>query len=155
TAAYLPGQAQVVTATYGAKVARLRRWDVSPGQDPRPESQLAFREGMDFFPRALALVSARSDGRMDHAAVVSAVQKVPNRVYEYYLQLFELAGADAGAVKAERFLMRGSPKQPVLAATPKGRYLAVAGCIGDEILVYSTKELLDPGNPSPQRLRSL
>jgi WD40 repeat protein len=153
TAAYAAGLGHVITAAYGTGKARLRMWNLRPGEQaqadlfpPLPAQQV------DCFPRALALVSSLANGNLDYAA---AIVRVPhaNRS-EYRLQLLDLGGENVGAVAAEQTLWSGEPKQPVLAAAPRSSYLAVAGNEGHDIQVYSIQDLLKRNKGPHQRLRS-
>jgi WD40 repeat protein len=140
TAAYDPGANRVVTAVYGAGGARLRTWDAVAQSRPTAPA-----EGADTFPRALALVSSRADGKFDYAAVANR-----RRNNAYRLQILDVGAG--GKVRADVPLWQGNPRQPVLAAAPQGRHLAVAGGDDHEVRVYAVADLLK-GQAQPQVLR--
>jgi WD40 repeat protein len=152
TVTSVPSQAQILTAGYGVGTARLRTWATAAGQQPQsnpPDAPPAAE--VDSFPRALALVSARGNGRADHAAVVL---RVPKRQEEYRLQLLDLADGQFGTVRSDVVLWNGTARQPVIAAAPNGRHVAVAGNASHEIWIYALRDL-QGGKPRVQKLQSI
>jgi WD40 repeat protein len=140
TVAKLPGREQLISAVPGAGQSQLHSWKVNAGnvsanQDPAEKNRT------HLYPRALALVSSRANGTVDHAAVV--VRALGTKDVDFRLQLQSLSEADFGAVKSEAVLWTASGKQPVVAASPFGPFIAVAGNDSHEILVYSIKDLLE------------
>ncbi|MBI1915409.1 MAG: hypothetical protein HYS12_11835, partial [Planctomycetes bacterium] len=150
TAAFLPEEGSVLTAPRGEHTPSLELWRVSDGKASWVQGARARGNNSTAYATALALVSSRPGGPPDYVAVVA---RLPRRDDERRLQLFKLTGDDFGAVKADLFLWNDS-KQPVLATTAQGEYLAVAGNRDHEILVYRIKDLLD-GRAEPQRLRGI
>jgi len=151
TAAFVPGLDKLLTAGYGSGKAELKLWKAPAGEAPQADApQQEQAQKIDAFPRALALAAANADSKFDHAA---AVVRMPNRQDEYRLQLLDLDPAALGVVKADAVLWKGSPRQPVLAAAPRGRHLAVAGNADHEIIIYSIRDLLNRAG-QPQKLRS-
>jgi WD40 repeat protein len=152
TAAAYPGDARFLTAEYGTKKPTLRRWQLAAGAEPQAEDEASGAGAQaDAFPRALALVSSQANGGADYAATVV---RVPSRGDEYRLQLLTLGEGVFGAVKSDVLLWKGSAKQPVLAAAPRGNFLAVAGNEEHEIQVYALNDLLQGGH-APQLIHSV
>jgi WD40 repeat protein len=150
--AYFPEQDSVVTGAWGVGKARLRPWRVAPSEDPQPGPLEAQQGNGDVTPRALALASSGGNGGADHAALVT--QKQDRGEWQYGLQILSLGAGDFGALKAGvDVLWRGGAKQPALATSLRGEYLAVAGNDDHVILVYRVADLL-AGKPQPQVLRS-
>jgi WD40 repeat protein len=153
TAAYAAGQGHVITAGYGIGKARLRVWNVPPGEKPQAEPLPPLPpKQVDSVARALALVASQADGNLNYAAVIVSVPK--GSVSEYRLQLLNLGGRNLGTVAAEQTLWTGTPRQPVVATAPRGRYLAVAGNDSHDVLVYSIQDLLNQRGQA-QTLRSM
>jgi WD40 repeat protein len=148
TAAYDPERQLVITAGFGRGAAHLKLWD--PSGDTPAAAHGPTGEGPDAFPRALALVASHADGKFDLVAVANAPGEGND---DYRLQLLGLRGQGLGRVRAERLLWRGGARQPVLAAAPRGEYLAVAGSATHEIRVYAVADLL-ADRDRPQVLRS-
>lgn len=151
TVAHLPDPGRLLTADYGDQRGRLAYWrvtaDGAPERDTTPENV----ERFGAFPRALALVASQADGKPDLAAVVV---RLPERGEQYRLQLVDLRPESLGTVRAEEVLWQGGARMPVLAASPRGQYLAVAGNADHEVRVYAIASLLRRDGAAPQRLRS-
>jgi WD40 repeat protein len=155
---YVPDRGKLLTGglswTPQLRSGRLQLWDVAAGQAPRADTQgtvpVPAHEGAYCFPQALALLSARADGKLDHAAMVL---RAPDRGEEYLLRVVDLSPGKLGARKAQVTLWKGAARQPVLAAAPNGRHLAVAQSKDHEILVFPVERLLN-NRGQPQRLRS-
>lgn len=152
--AHLPGQDQAVSAVFGAGKVRLEQWDIAPGKDPdlaAAPAALPAGANADTLPWALGLVSEKGNNQADYAAVISFRSLDKDR-QEYGLQLLDLGANRFGALKAEvPALWRGTLKQPVLATSLRGEYLAAAGSDSHEILVYRVSDLV-AGKPKVQPL---
>jgi WD40 repeat protein len=152
TVAHWPGSRNCVTAGSGAGAGRLRLW--TPEEDgtlsPGPLRRLPEGAQLDSYPRALGLLSRRGDGGVDLAATV--VRRVRGREAlppEYRLQVLD---SDSNRL-ADLPLWR-SPREPVLAAAPRGRFVAIAGAAEPIIHVYALDALLAGKKVAPQVLRS-
>lgn len=154
TAAYLSKSGSLVTAGFHEKSGQLTLWQIAPEQGPVADAQrrISFPQQGEafFFPRALALLPAQPGGDLDHAAVVL---RVPDREEEYRLHVLDLTREHSGEVTAEVVLWKGGGKLPVLAADPRGRYLAVAGDKDHTIAIFGIADLLNRRG-GPQILRS-
>lgn len=130
---------------------QLQAWTTAAGSAPKADAaqRVLFRtEAPDtfYFPQALTFIASKKGGERDHAAVVL---RVPAKGDEYRLHLVDLKGE----AKARPSLWKGGTAQPVLAAAPNGRHLAVAGNPDHRILVYSVDDLL-AGRDQPKMLQS-
>ncbi|MCI0459726.1 MAG: hypothetical protein L0Z62_22475, partial [Gemmataceae bacterium] len=146
----LPGSAQFLAGSTG----KLQAWQASPTGEPRPESrrQIDFPTANEvfFLPVALALFSAQANGPPDHAAVI---MRLRGRQEGHWLYVLDLDPANFGTVRTRVALGPGNAMQPVLAAGPRGRYLAVAGNPDHEIAVFAIADLLR-NRAEARRLRS-
>jgi WD40 repeat protein len=152
--AYLPGSASVLTGSFEDKSGRLNLWKMVRGRQPEPDGdrgKVIAKDGEEYyFPRAIALFSARADGKLDHIAVV--LRATDHGKEEDGLHICRLD--NFGTVVGWLPLWKGGGNQPVLAATPHGKYLAVAGNDDHEIAVFSISELLQKKQEPLQRIRS-
>ena len=142
------GVARVVAGGYGPKEGQLRVWNFSSEGDPKPEVEppVGFPEErgpLHFLPRSAVGVSAKGNGIRDHAAVIlrpmPLVGSTTNREME--LALLDMRSNQQRTVV--RFELPRSDKInfPVLAASPRGRFLAVA-CYGDHsIAIFAIPDL--------------
>src|SRR5207249_402412 len=101
-----------------------------------------------YWPRAMALMSARGNGRLDHAALV--LSREANE--EYQLAVVDV-DREFGAIRAMIALGLGRSIMPSVAAAPRGQYVAVAASPQHDIAVYSIRDLLNRRG-QPQILRS-
>lgn len=149
TAAF-SGPARLVTGSEN----RLQVWDLR-GNQVKADSQVPFAGTKTevYFPRALALCSAAASGQVDHAAAV--VRRVTRAGEEDWLYLIELTPAHFGAVKARVSLGQGGGSLPVVTASPRGRFLAVAGYADHAVRVYAIPALLGGREEPMQVLRSI
>jgi WD40 repeat protein len=143
---------------------RIQAWNVPDGARPRPaegssRSVPPRPTGDDgklvyFEPRRLVALSAQGNGTLDHAAVLLRLSGAGRKDR---LQIIDL-DPDAeqfGQVKAELPLwLPEAGTEPVLAAAPSGRHLAVAGNKEHEVFVYTIAELLN-NKAQPQVLKSV
>jgi WD40 repeat protein len=150
TVAVLPGREQALLGS----TDRIGVWNLLPDAQPRPDTQRQFafpaEKELHFFPRALSLVSSRGDGQLDLAAVI--VRRLAGREQDDWLYLLDLAPKTFGASRARVPLWRGGGRLPVIAASPSGRHVAVAGSDDHAIAVFALQDLL-AGRPQPQWLR--
>src|SRR5262245_59495209 len=149
-AAYLPGRNRLLTAGSGAGSAHPQLWRVETGERLQIDEGGEPQGKLDNLPWALVPLASRADGRADYAAIVA---RLPSKKEEYRLQIFDIREGNFGSLKLDERLWPGPPRQPALAAAPRGGHLAVAGGPDHAILVYSVKDLLAK-RLSPQRLRS-
>jgi WD40 repeat protein len=154
TVAFLPQQGNLITGSWTREDGNgwLQTWDAATGATaPGGNASIAFlRENQTvFFPRALALVAAKGDGKLDHAAVVLRV--VPDE--EYRLLLIPL-GAPGPFRVADAIPLWKGRRVPVITASPRGDHLALAGAPDNTIRVYAIADLLR-GRARPQVLRSI
>jgi WD40 repeat protein len=155
--AYSAGQGKVVsgsiTGSQQGNVGRVRLWDVRSGAElNRDQREVSFpvEDGGSYFPRGMTLLALRPSGTPDHAAVVF---RVPEKGERYYLQVVDLSAENFGEVKTKVLLWTGGQNVPVLAASPRGSYLAVAGNDQHEIKVFPILELTNR-EPKFQTLKS-
>lgn len=150
TVAYWPEEDRLLSATVWKGKAYLQAWSVVSGQGPRVDPKRALDLGLPEAPRALALLSAKGDGRRDYAALVS---QTPGKNPEFSLRLVNLNTFKIQDA-TKPFVLWGGTAQPVVAASPKGRHLAVAGK-DNAIHLYAIKDLLaGKAEPSQPPLRS-
>jgi WD40 repeat protein len=153
TVVYLPTSGQLLTGSWRREdlEGQLRAWN--PAADaPKPgsvEATFLHQDRTVFFPRALALVSSKSNGNPDYAAVVLRV--VPRE--EYRLGLAPLGTPSTYQVDATLPLWKGG-RLPVLATASRGDFLAVAGAPDNGIRVFALRDLL-AGKATPQVLHSI
>jgi WD40 repeat protein len=129
------------------KESQLAVWHLSAAGELTRERHAAIREG---YARALGLLSSEGDGTPDLAAVV--VRKfVRENENHYYLRLVQLKDF---RLVVNQFLWKDhAARQPALATSPRGDYLAVAGGQDHTIRVYSVRALLTERKPEPKKLK--
>ena len=129
------GASVLVTGSTG----KLRTWSADAKPQPRHSISLASQS----IPRAAAPVA--TNGRWTHLALVSRDARTENDSLSLYdLKSMRAAGPTVG-------LWSGRGRAPVIATSPSGQHLAVAGNSNHMIAVYSTSELLR-GAAKPQVL---
>jgi WD40 repeat protein len=152
----LPGAKSLITAGYGAGKARLRDWKLTDrGAIESDNWSVSPAETANAFPRALGWLASHADGKADLAAAVVRMQdKAQNQpTFEYRLQVFHLGQESFGTVVADLLLWKSDLKQPVLATSPQGHHIAVAGNGKHEIQIYAIKDLVQ-GTGRPATLHS-
>jgi WD40 repeat protein len=159
TVVHLPGPGpggadRLLTADWDHDRGRLTLWDVTAaGKLERITPEPKKIAHGNTFSRALGRVASKADGRPDLAAV-AVLRRPLNGPSQYRLQLLDLSPQALGTVRADQVLWGGSLRQPALATSPHGQYLAVAGNEDQEIRVYSIPALLRGGMAPFQTLRS-
>jgi WD40 repeat protein len=153
--AFIPSLGGVLTGSFRGDSGRLKLWKVSPGREPQLEADQgrAFPPEQQeyYFPRALALFSSKGDGKPDHIAVV--LRSLKDKQEEDGLCILTLG--DCQVVNFWVPLWKGGGNQPVLAASPHGRFLAVAGNDEHSIAVFAIADLLEKKRSPQQWLRSV
>ena len=150
-----PDPARLLTADYGDQKARLTLWEIPGAGEPKATVEQARPSEAHAYPRALGLLASKLNSPPDMAAVILRVHKGQDeKEAQYRLQVVDLNPENLGSVRAEKFLWQGAIREPVLATSPHGKYLAVAGNIDHQILIYELPALLRRDNVVPQRLRS-
>jgi WD40 repeat protein len=149
TIAYLPREDEVLTGSFSGGQGRLQRWRFPPDSDPAAARSADLPRGER--PRSLAVFGSTAEGPIDRAAVVV---EAPGREGEtpYLLSLF-----DTNTLKPVQEPLRlwaGPRMLPVVTASPRGQYLAVAGNAGHEVHVFAVADLLR-GRDGRQRLRGV
>jgi WD40 repeat protein len=153
TVAYAPNLKQLVTCSnrkiQGDGIVKV--WSTEQNVDPTGLGRFPFSNGAAAFPRGLTLFASREGGPLDHAAVVLRMgEKHP----EYRLGIARLGDESPEILDTQIPLWEGGDALPALAASRRGRYLAVAGNADHEVLVFAIDDLLQ-GRNQPQRLRSI
>jgi len=149
TVVRVPGREQVLAAVYGHDKARLQLWNTARDSEPAKESTSA--GAWNSFPRSLALLGTQVNAPSGIAATIVDIPTGKADEDDYRLQLLDLDPQKFGGLKADEFLWKGSRKQPALASSRQGDYLAVAGGDAHEIRVYAVRDLLG-GQAQPQIL---
>jgi WD40 repeat protein len=106
-------------------------------------------------PRALSALSSRGDGRLDLVASILEVRRRESNQVRFWLRLATVN--DISKYLEVHDLWRSSQDSfslPVMASSPRGQYLALAGNPKNEIWVYDIPTLRREG-AIPQRLRSV
>jgi WD40 repeat protein len=127
---------------------QMRVWAPDTATTPAPVRIL----GQNEWTRALHTVSAKGDGVVEHLARVVEMLPTDGATDRYTYKLVLATRSPAEDVRTVT-LWTGNRNQPVLAATPKGQYLAVAGNDAQTIHLYKTADLL-AGKDQPQILQS-
>jgi WD40 repeat protein len=128
---------------------RLGLWGISAEGKPEPRRQDPIGDGYIF---ALTILSRKRDASPDLAAVVVLTTGTAEKPYEYRLRLIDLTGETFRVVADQRLWQDRDPHQPVMAADPRGEYLAVAGNQDHTIQVHSIRALLNAEKPAPKKL---
>ncbi len=153
TVVRLPDSNKLLTASYGDGQARFRQWQIGTNARPSVKPLPTPLSAESFvYPRTLGLLSRKADGKADLAATVLSMDE---RRSEYRLQIVDITAKNFGDVQAEEILWPGPSSEPVLATSPRGRFVAVAGSGDHVIRVYSLNSLLSKKKTAPQELRSL
>jgi WD40 repeat protein len=153
--AALLGNGRVLTGGFGGRrgeeSGRLRLWKFGTSGAEEATSLVAFpREGdVHFLPWALVPISSRANGTLDHAAVVLQ-PSAKGRPVE--LALVRL-GSRPEEVRRLRLPGFETGPGPVLAASPNGSFLAVAGFPDHRIALYPIADLLEGKQPKVASLR--
>jgi WD40 repeat protein len=141
----------------------LQEWSVpdGAGSEPKKRRDVAFdrqfnkadRSRSYYYPRALALFSGQDKGTIDHAALIHLVNAGEYKNY-YQLDVVSLGPRrkNFGKRVATRFLWKFGHNLPVVAAAPRGRFLAVAGNNDHVIRIYSIDDLLNSKNVRQQEV---
>lgn len=130
--------------------AQLALWSIGEKGTPRRTERADLGDGV---ARALALLSRRGDGVADLAAVVVWKIGRQGQPHEYRLRIVELNGEKFGDLVAEDLLWKDTEaRQPVVAASLRGDYLAVAGNRDRAVRIYSLRPLLEGKKVRPQIL---
>src|SRR5262249_47282751 len=149
----------------GDGCGQIKVWDLPARQAPEVRSGEEFvwkcipgSQGSTFLaPWTLATFSAQGDGRLDRLAVIVRSAR-KGEASNFHLQILDL--------RRDTFLKRqghvvelgkSSGSDPVLATSPQGKFLAVAGTEDQTIRVLPIKNLLLPGGLAPpvQKLDSV
>jgi WD40 repeat protein len=130
--------------------ALVQGWRINGAKKIQPDDALQWNLAAESVPVALALLPNGKDGGRAAAVVVRQPKKdgSPN-VHELILQ--RLQKAPLGERLATVQLWSGVVTPPALAASPDGRWLAVAGNREQEVLVFNVEGLLGRKR-TPQRL---
>ena len=155
TAAYHADLGTFLTASLQGVAGRLRTWRLTDGgAQVVDRATAAFdppdpKTGPFSIPRALVLFPSERGGRLDRAALIVRELTLPSRAEEDVLLVVDL---NSRAVQSR--VPQGKPAGVLrtLAASPDGRFLAVAGGSEPQIAVYKVADLAE--KPCPQRLRS-
>jgi WD40 repeat protein len=149
TAVYTSGS-QIVTGGYTrAKGGYLHFWEDGAGPIIKPTALESLPVG-DYASMQAVRLAAVPASRRDHLAAVLAIEPKDGRVF-YNLGLYSLA--DRKFVSSAS-LWDAAGVDPVLAASPDGRYVAVAGGGQPTVRVYAVADLLLKPQ-KPQTLRSV
>jgi WD40 repeat protein len=129
---------------------QLRLWNLR-GAQANVEQEIPFpaTQAVYYFPRALALCST-TPGKTDYAAVV--VRRKTRTSEEDWLYLLDLSPKNFGAVRAKVALGQGGV--PILASSPRGQFLAVAGYPDHAIRLFSLPKLRNGQEASLQVLHA-
>jgi WD40 repeat protein len=133
-------------------VGRLQLWKDAQATQPAAEP-IMLPPGDDnlvMVPRALCLLPFQEKGKPDYG--VAALRVRPRKAREDFFSLL-LVDLMNGKALTPDFLWRDNHRLPVLAASPDGRDVAVAGGPGDEIWIYPAADLLR-GKDTKQELKS-
>jgi WD40 repeat protein len=136
---------------------RIEIWDAGKNQwqKRQPALELPQPDGVYHYPRALVPLSSRGNGKLDAVAIALQTTRLNARGGDTLLQLIKLEGRSAAPIRAPVLLWPGNATGlPVLAASPRGDYVAAAGNDTHQILVYSIGDLLNQTG-QPQSLRGV
>lgn len=156
TVAFAPNLKQLVTCSkrQDRGDGTVRVWSTERDVDRIGSGSFPPSAGAGVFPRGLTLFASREDGPLDHAAVVLRVGNENVENPEYRLGIARLGDGSPEILDTQIPLWKGGDALPVLAASARGRYLAVAGNADHEVLVFAIDDLLQ-GRSQPQKLRSI
>lgn len=132
---------------------QIRKWQVAadgrPVADDNPLSVFTSdqQNGTYYFPRTMAAASSNANDRDLLAIVLRVAQSVVKDGKQVLNQTDRLALVDAktGEVKGQHELWTASGKMPVLAASPAGHFIAVAGNRNHTIQVFAVADVLKGG----------
>jgi WD40 repeat protein len=130
------GKAIVLVGGLGPDQGRLRMWRL--GAEPPFETTASFQphNTTHFVPDAIVPVSVAGDGKVGHAAVLLR----PSTGDDKQLALVDLANKEVVA----QIALTNSDRVhlPVVAAAPRGQFIAVADSADHAIKVFATADLL-------------
>jgi WD40 repeat protein len=150
----LPDATSILAGSFAMPTGQLKVWDFT-ANPPGVGEQAALRApGQSFyFPDALGVFAAQAKGPVDHAAMLVRHLKSGGG-QENRLHVIDLRPGRLGETKVQAPLWQNNPIGAVLAATPRGRHVAVAGNMDHTILVYAIDDLLN-NDIRPQVLHSV
>ncbi len=153
TVARLAAKDRLLTGRFGTGRAELKTWSLAQADGkPAVWTPAPVAKGPDSLCSALALASRTGGGQDDLAAVVLWQPKKGN---QFLLQLLDLGKGTFGTLRGQAPLWKGTTSQPVVAAAPGGRHLAVGGGPDHTVRVYAVADLLKLNNAAAQVLRSV
>src|SRR5262249_9162201 len=154
TAVYLAGSTLFTGGASNERGGYLQAWSDLPGAAPKRTAEVQLRPLEDFryaIPRAVDLFPSRAGRQPTHAAVAVRLQPENPEAARVGLVLVKL---DSLAQVAQVALWRGR-SDPILAASPDGRYVAVAEDPRHAIRLYAIPDLLRNQAEPRQRLSSV
>ncbi len=151
---------QLITGSFDMRPpygGQLMSWQMKANAAAEPKSLLRVRfdpvEKVHFLPRALAAFRSQPNGPLDHAAVVL---RSSARQTQLELALVHLAGQQPEPPLRQFAVAEADVVHPpALAATPDGRYLAVAAFRDRSIALYPIADLMAGNNQPLQVLRAV
>jgi WD40 repeat protein len=150
TAHYLVDRSQLLTSRMLTNSGSLEIWDTPVTAKPqrRTSAVMPPENGIYFFPRTLAPLSSKANGKIDLVAVGLAARS-KDGLGRAQLKLVDL---DRAELLEETVPLWKEKSFPILASSPKGKYLAVAGDPRHEVLVFAVDDLSKPGAKPIQRI---
>ncbi|HZV07139.1 MAG TPA: hypothetical protein VE999_18805, partial [Gemmataceae bacterium] len=151
TVAHL-GDGRLLTAGYDltSKQWHLARWSVPAEGQPQQDRWGVLGDG---FARALAPLSREGDGAADLAAILVLVPGQKGSPHQYRLRIADLTDEKFRIVRDVLLWRDAVVRQAPVAASLRGKHLAVAGNSDHSIHVYPLGGLLGDKQPAPQILR--
>jgi WD40 repeat protein len=146
--AYKPSTGKLYTGSFRNPTGHVQAWNVRRPGGSVPSAGIRLATGA--FVRDLSLCSVPGNEKLSHAAVVL---RLPGRGDEVRLQMLDLI--NERTVGDSILLWSESADQPVLATSPNGNHLAVAGNRDHSIHVFAIKDLLAGKAEPAQKLRSV
>ncbi len=148
--AFLPDQTGgLLVSGFVSGGGKVNRWRVRGKGFPSPEAK---PDAVPVGGGASALTAL--PGKPGTAPALAAAVRVPKE-NAFRLFVFTRQGNNLEPVRPDGLLLwKGDDVTPAIAASPDGRFVAVASTPANEVLVYRAADLLAGGAPRPITLRS-
>ncbi len=150
----LTGQTRALGGSFADSTGKIKVWDLL-AKKPTVIESVGFKasEGTFYIPQGIAPFSSLAGESVDSAAVL--VRHVRSKTEQpYQMHVIDLRPGRFGNIRARVPLWEGGSIGAVMAATPRGRHIAVAGNAEHTIQVYAVDDLLQQ-KVSPQVLHSV
>ncbi|MCI0639290.1 MAG: hypothetical protein L0Y72_30065 [Gemmataceae bacterium] len=149
----LPDETSVLAGSFAMPAGQLKTWDLTANPPVvKQQAGLPAPAKAYYFPDGVEVFSVKDKQAADHAALL--VRQLTPAGQVNALHLIDLRAGRFGQSRVQVPLWQNSTIGAVMAATPRGRHIAVAGNADHTIRVYAVDDLLQQ-KFHPQVLQSV